>query len=81
MTNEEMEKLAGMIVAKIFEAEEKAQQEFADHYETMMAAKRVVESSVDSIKELEDELRQAIMDEKYEWAAILQAKIDKLKNL
>ena len=46
-----------------------------------MAAKRVVESSIDSIKELEDELRQAIMDERYEWAAILQAKIDKLKNL
>ena len=30
MTNEEMEKLADMIVAKIFEAEEKAQQDFAE---------------------------------------------------
>ena len=81
MTNEEMEKLANMIVQKIFDAEEKAQAEFAEHYETMIAAKRVVETDIDSIKELEDELRQAIMDEKYEWAAILQAKIDKLKNL
>ena len=76
-----MEKLADMIVQKIFDDEEKAQAEFNEHYETMMAAKRVVETNIDSIKDLEEELRQAIMDEKYEWAAILQAKIDKLKNL
>ena len=39
MTNEEMERLADLIVSKIFEAEEKAQQEFSEHYEIMMAAK------------------------------------------
>ena len=79
MTEDEMEKLADIIVRKIFEAEEKAQQEFADHYEIMMAAKEASKNKEEKIRELE-ELRQAIMDEKYEYAAILQLKIDNLKK-
>ena len=80
MTNEEMERLADLIVSKIFEAEEKAQQEFSEHYEIMMAAKEASTNTEEKIKELEEELRQAIMDEKYEYAAILQIKIDNLKK-
>ena len=80
MTEDEMEKLANLIVHKIWKAEEKAQQEFAEHYEIMMAAKEASKNKEEKIRELEEELRQAIMDEKYEYAAILQLKIDNLKK-
>lgn len=81
MSDEEMNRLADLIVQKIFDAEEKAQQEFMEAYEEAVAAQEAEQPIGVRIKELEESLRDAIMLENYEAAAKIQKRIDKLKNL
>ena len=81
MSDEEMNRLADLIVQKIFDAEEKAQQEFMEAYEEAVAAQEAERPIEVRIKELEESLRDAIMLENYEAAAKIQKRIDKLKNL
>ena len=80
MSNEEIERLADLIVQKIFDAEEKAQQEFMESYEIAIAAYEAQKPIEDQINELENELAKAIVDENYELADKLKKRIDKLKN-
>lgn len=80
MSNEEIERLAELIVQKIFDAEEKAQQEFMESYEIAIAAYKAQKPVEDQINELENELAKAIVDENYELADKLKKRIDKLKN-
>jgi len=81
MSNEEMEQLADLIVQKIFEAEERAQQEFMESYEIALAAQAAHKSIEDRINELEDELAKAIAQEDYKAASEIKKKLDNLKNL
>jgi protein-arginine kinase activator protein McsA len=81
MSNEEMEQLADLIVQKIFEAEERAQQEFMESYEIALAAQAAHKSIEDRINELEDELAKAIVREDYKAASEIKKKLDNLKNL
>lgn len=80
MTNDEMNRLADLIVQKIFDAEEKAQQEFMEAYEKAAAIEEANRPIEVRIKELEESLRDAIMLENYEAAAKIQKRIDQLKN-
>ena len=81
MSNEEMEQLADLIVQKIFEAEERAQQEFMESYEIALAAQAAHKSIEDRINELENELAKAIAQEDYKAASEIKKKIDNLKDL
>lgn len=80
MSNEEIERLADLIVQKIFDAEEKAQQEFMESYEIAMAAYEAQQPVEERINALEDQLAKAIVHENYELADKLKKQIDKLKN-
>ena len=81
MSNEEMEQLADLIVQKIFEAEERAQQEFMEGYEIALAAQAAHKSIEDRINELENELAKAIAQEDYKAASEIKKKLDNLKDL
>lgn len=81
MSNEEINRLADLIVQKIFDAEEKAQQEFMEAYEKAIATEEAAVPLQSRIDDLQKELEQALAFERYEIAAKIQKRIDNLKNL
>lgn len=79
MTDEEMEKLASLIVDKVFERQAELDEEFlAEYHENNVLI--VQQDAEPTIDELQEKLHQAERDENYELASKLKHLIDKLKN-
>lgn len=80
MSDEEMNKLASMIVQKIFEEEDRLQEEFLRQYEQEMLAEEAKKPVAQRIAELQKVLKDALDLENYEAAAKIQKQINELKN-
>ena len=80
MTDEEMEKLANLIVDKVFERQAELDEEFMTEWQTQILVQTEMPNEQDELKRLEEMLSKAIDDEEFELAATIHQKITKLKS-
>ena len=80
MTDEEMEKLANLIVDKMFERQAELDEEFMTEWQTQILVQTEMPNEQDELKRLEEMLTKAIEDEEFELAATIHQKITKLKS-
>ena len=80
MTEDEMNKLASIIVDKMFERQEELDEEFMVEWQTQILVQTEMPNKQDELKRLEEMLSKAIDDEEFELAATIHQKITKLKS-
>lgn len=80
MTEDEMKKLASIIVDMIFERQAELDEEFMSEWQTQILVQTEMPNKQDELKRLEEMLNKAIEDEEFELAATIHQKITKLKS-
>mgnify|MGYP001082704922 FL=1 len=75
-----MNKLASIIVDKIFERQAELDEEFMAEWQTQILIQTEMPNLDDELKRLEDMLTKALEDEEFELAATIHKKITKLKS-
>ena len=80
MTEDEMDRLASIIVDKIFERQAELDEEFMTEWQTQILVQTELPNEQDELKRLEEMLTKAIDDEEFELAATIHQKITKLKS-
>ena len=80
MTEDEMDRLAEIIVDKMFERQAELDEEFMEEWQTQILVQTELPNIDDELKRLEDMLTKALEDEEFELAATIHKKITKLKS-
>ena len=80
MTEDEMDRLAEIIVDKMFERQAELDEEFMAEWQTQILVQTEMPNEQDELKRLEEMLTKAIDDEEFELAATIHQKITKLKS-
>ena len=80
MTEDEMNRLASIIVDKMFERQAELDEEFMTEWQTQILVQTEMPNEQDELKRLEEMLTKAIEDEEFELAATIHQKITKLKS-
>ncbi len=80
MTEDEMNRLASIIVDKMFERQAELDEEFLSEWQTQILVQTEMPNEQDELKRLEEMLSKAIDDEEFELAATIHQKITKLKS-
>ncbi len=80
MTEDEMDRLAEIIVDKMFERQAELDEEFMTEWQTQILVQTEMPNEQDELKRLEEMLTKAIEDEEFELAATIHQKITKLKS-
>ena len=80
MTEDEMNRLASIIVDKMFERQAELDEEFMEEWQTQILIQTEMPNIDDELKRLEEMLSKAIDDEEFELAATIHQKITKLKS-
>jgi len=80
MTEDEMDRLAEIIVDKMFERQAELDEEFMTEWQTQILVQTEMPNKQDELKRLEEMLSKAIDDEEFELAATIHQKITKLKS-
>jgi len=80
MTEDEMRRLASIIVDKIFERQAELDEEFLNEWQEQIIDQTALNNDQDEIQRLEKLLQKALDDEEYELAAKLHVRIIKLKT-
>ena len=80
MTEDEMDRLAEIIVDKMFERQAELDEEFMTEWQTQILVQTELPNEQDELKRLEEMLSKAIEDEEFELAATIHQKITKLKS-
>ena len=80
MTEDEMRRLASIIVDKIFERQAELDEEFLNEWQEQIIDQTALNNEQDEIQRLEKLLQKALDDEEYELAAKLHLRIIKLKT-
>ena len=80
MTEDEMDRLASIIVDKMFERQAELDEEFMTEWQTQILVQTEMPNEQDELKRLEEMLTKAIEDEEFELAATIHQKITKLKS-
>tara|TARA_B100001063_G_C16628136_1_gene484321 strand:- start:59 stop:304 length:246 start_codon:yes stop_codon:yes gene_type:complete len=80
MTEDEMNRLASIIVDKMFERQAELDEEFMTEWQTQILVQTEMPNEQDELKRLEEMLSKAIDDEEFELAATIHQKITKLKS-
>jgi protein-arginine kinase activator protein McsA len=80
MTEDEMDRLAEIIVDKMFERQAELDEEFMTEWQTQILVQTELPNEQDELKRLEEMLTKAIDDEEFELAATIHQKITKLKS-
>lgn len=80
MTEDEMDRLAEIIVDKMFERQAELDEEFMTEWQTQILVQTEMPNEQDELKRLEEMLTKAINDEEFELAATIHQKITKLKS-
>ena len=80
MTEDEMNRLASIIVDKMFERQAELDEEFMSEWQTQILVQTEMPNEQDELKRLEEMLSKAIDDEEFELAATIHQKITKLKS-
>ena len=80
MTDDEMNRLAEIIVDKMFERQAELDEEFMTEWQTQILVQTEMPNEQDELKRLEEMLSKAIDDEEFELAATIHQKITKLKS-
>ena len=80
MTEDEMDRLASIIVYKMFERQDELDEEFMTEWQTQILTQTEMPNKQDELKRLEEMLSKAIDDEEFELAATIHQKITKLKS-
>jgi excinuclease UvrABC helicase subunit UvrB len=80
MTEDEMDRLAEIIVDKMFERQAELDEEFMAEWQTQILVQTEMPNEQDELKRLEEMLTKAIEDEEFELAATIHQKITKLKS-
>jgi len=80
MTEDEMDRLAEIIVDKMFERQAELDEEFMTEWQTQILVQTEMPNEQDELKRLEEMLSKAIDDEEFELAATIHQKITKLKS-
>ena len=80
MTEDEMDRLASIIVDKIFERQAELDEEFIEEWQTQILIQTEMPNLDDELKRLEEMLSKALEDEEFELAATIHKKITKLKS-
>jgi protein-arginine kinase activator protein McsA len=80
MTEDEMDRLASIIVNKIFERQAELDEEFMQEWQTQILIQTEMPNLDDELKRLEEMLSKALEDEEFELAATIHKKITKLKS-
>jgi len=80
MTEDEMDRLAEIIVDKMFERQAELDEEFMTEWQTQILVQTEMPNKQDELKRLEEMLSKAIEDEEFELAATIHQKITKLKS-
>ena len=80
MTNEEIEKLAQLIVNKIFERQEEIDDQFLQEWQEEIILKEI-DKQKDLLSLLTEKLKEALKEEDYRLASEIKKQIDKLKKL
>ena len=80
MTEDDMNKLASIIVDKMFERQAELDEEFMAEWQTQILIQTEMPNLDDELKRLEDMLTKALEDEEFELAATIHKKITKLKS-
>ena len=80
MTEDEMDRLASIIVDKMFERQAELDEEFMTEWQTQILVQTELPNEQDELKRLEEMLTKAIDDEEFELAATIHQKITKLKS-
>ena len=80
MTEDEIRRLASIIVDKIFERQTELDEEFLNEWQEQIIDQTALNNDQDEIQRLEKLLQKALDDEEYELAAKLHLRIIKLKT-
>ena len=80
MTEDEMDRLAEIIVDKMFERQAELDEEFMPEWQTQILIQTEMPNLDDELKRLEEMLSKALEDEEFELAATIHKKITKLKS-
>ena len=80
MTEDEIDRLASIIVDKIFERQAELDEEFIEEWQTQILIQTEMPNLDDELKRLEEMLSKALEDEEFELAATIHKKITKLKS-
>jgi len=75
-----MDRLAEIIVDKMFERQAELDEEFMTEWQTQILVQTEMPNEQDELKRLEEMLTKAIEDEEFELAATIHQKITKLKS-
>ena len=75
-----MDRLAEIIVDKMFERQAELDEEFMTEWQTQILVQTEMPNDQDELKRLEEMLSKAIEDEEFELAATIHQKITKLKS-
>ena len=75
-----MDRLASIIVDKMFERQAELDEEFMTEWQTQILVQTEMPNDQDELKRLEEMLSKAIDDEEFELAATIHQKITKLKS-
>lgn len=75
-----MDRLASIIVDKIFERQAELDEEFMGEWQTQILIQTEMPNLDDELKRLEEMLSKALEDEEFELAATIHKKITKLKS-
>ena len=75
-----MDRLASIIVDKIFERQAELDEEFIEEWQTQILIQTEMPNLDDELKRLEEMLSKALEDEEFELAATIHKKITKLKS-
>ena len=75
-----MDRLASIIVDKMFERQAELDEEFMTDWQTQILVQTEMPNEQDELKRLEEMLSKAIDDEEFELAATIHQKITKLKS-
>ncbi len=80
MTEEQMNRLASIIVDKIFERQDELDQQFLDEWQEQIIIQTELQDAAEELTRLEELLQKALDDEEFELAAKLHKRITQLKS-
>jgi protein-arginine kinase activator protein McsA len=80
MTDDEMQKLASIIVDKIFERQDELDEELMAEWQLEILEQTELPNEQDELNRLEEMLTKAISEDEFELAATLHKKIIKIKT-
>ena len=80
MTDDEMQRLASIIVDKIFERQDELDEELMAEWQLEILEQTELPNEQDELNRLEEMLTKAISEDEFELAATLHKKIIKIKT-